>query len=528
MRNTVYWGALGLGLGRRLPSFLRHTINPSKAHEIVRTRLQQREKDFLHLVRHAVFADPKNPYFQLLQAAGCQYSDLESLVLKEGVEQALKVLFQQGVYLTSSEFQGREPVVRGNSRFFVTSESLRNPLSKRHVPIRSSGSRSKGTPVVMDLAFLRDCAVDTTVYLDARENLDAPMAMWEAPGGFALFRLLTLSCAKQPPEFWFSQLDIKDKSMDIRYRGSAALLRWTGFLAGAPLPRPEYVSLEDPQPIVRWMERCLQQDLRPHLFTFASSAVRLSRAACDAGVDLQGVQITMSGEPTTNSRLNSVRKSNADGLPAIGSAECGYIGYGCLAPEHPDDIHLLTDLHAVIQPDKQVNSSGLRPESLLISSLRSTAPIVLINVSLGDMALLEHRNCGCPLGNLGFDTHIQFIRSFEKLTSGGVALPDNEVVRILEDVLPHRFGGIPTDYQLLEDESESGNPKLCLVIHPALGPMNEDLVRNEFFDALGSGEQGDRITSKIWRSAEYLIIERSVPRTTATGKIQHMHLRKKV
>ena len=50
------------------------------------------------------------------------------------------------------------------------------------------------------------------------------------------------------------------------------------------------------------------------------------------------------------------------------------------------------------------------------------------------------------------------IRSHEKLTAGGMTLLDTDVIRLLDEVLPARFGGAPTDYQLVEHESDDGEP----------------------------------------------------------------------
>ena len=524
-----------------LPPFLRNPISPQQAKDIVRNRLHNRESDFLYLLKTCVFGHAKSPYLKLLEIAGCKYGDVQNLVEKEGVEGALLELLRGGDYLTSKEFHGSAKIIRGSSSFSLKPDQLKNPLANNHVPVKSSGSRSGGTSVEMDLAFLRDCAVDTVLYLDARKSLSSEKANWEVPGGAALLRILTLSCSGTPPARWFSQLDTHARKLGKRYQASAWILKLGGILAQTTLPQPQYVSLEDPLPIVRWMEDCLKGGRTPHLFTFASSAVRLSRCALEAGVDLRGAQLTMSGEPTTEARLNFVRRSHVDGVPAIGSAECGWIGYGCLAPHEPDDMHLLTDLHAFIQPgnrnsngilknsvniDSMENPCDLKPGSLLLTTLRLTAPLIMINVSLGDEAQKEKRSCGCPLEGQGLDTHVQYVRSFEKLTSGGMAFLDTDVIHILEEELPKRFGGAPMDYQLIEDERLDGEPNLRIVIHPRIGPLDSGQVKNVFLDAIASGSGAKQVTSLVWGVGERLSVERSEPRLTSTGKIQHMHIQR--
>ena len=44
----------------------------------------------------------------------------------------------------------------------------------------------------------------------------------------------------------------------------------------------------------------------------------------------------------------------------------------------------------------------------------------MLNVSLGDQAVMVQHACGCPLQTLGWDTHLYTIRSYEKLTGGGM------------------------------------------------------------------------------------------------------------
>ncbi len=75
------------------------------------------------------------------------------------------------------------------------------------------------------------------------------------------------------------------------------------------------------------------------------------------------------------------------------------MGYGCLDPAASDDLHLLDDLHAVIRPEGLASSTELQPRSILFTSLRLSAPLVLLNVSMGDQAELVKRQCQCPLEN---------------------------------------------------------------------------------------------------------------------------------
>ena len=69
---------------------------------------------------------------------------------------------------------------------------------------------------------------------------------------------------------------------------------------------------------------------------------------------------------------------------------------------------------------------------------------------------MTRRSCGCYFERLGWRSHLHTIRSFEKLTAGGMTVLDADVVRILEELLPARFGGAAADYQLVEDQAAPG------------------------------------------------------------------------
>jgi hypothetical protein len=148
--------------------------------------------------------------------------------------------------------------------------------------------------------------------------------------------------------------------------------------------------------------------------------------------------------------------------------------------------------------------------------------MMLLNVSLGDQAVVSRRTCGCPLERLGWTTHLREIRSFEKLTAGGMTFLDADVVRVLEQALPARFGGGPTDYQLLEQEADDGSPCLRLLVHPAVGPLNPAAVADALLAAIGPGSGAHRLMALDWRESRLLRVERRAPLATATGKILHL------
>jgi hypothetical protein len=512
----------GLRFVARLPSVLRRPLDLEVARSALASRIRDREADFLARVRDATADRSGNPYSALLRHAGCAYGDVVRLVREDGVEGALRALLRAGVFLSLDELKGRAPVVRGGVT--LSAAPALRPWLRGHLSVRSSGSRGDGTAASVDLAFVRDCAVDTFLFLAARGGTGWSKAVWGVPGGMALFRLVEFAMFPPVPARWFSQLPPETREFHPRYRWSGRALRCGGRLGGMALPRAEYVPLDNPRVIIEWLGATLRAGRTPYLHTFVSSAVRLARAAEAAGVDLAGMQLVVGGEPATAARLDAIRRSGATALPRFGSFECGHLGYGCLRPAAPDDLHFVHDLHAVIQagPDKAV--ARLPPGALLLSTLRGTAPLMLLNVSLGDEARLSERVCGCPLEALGWTTHVHTIRSFEKLTTGGMTFADVDVIGILDTALPARFGGGPTDYQLVDEGGAEGRPRLRLLIHPRVGAVDVGAVRAVFLEALGARSGSGRVMALAWEAGGFLDVERRPPLPGASGKILHLQL----
>jgi hypothetical protein len=507
---------MGARLVGGLRTYLQTPLTLPGARTILRHRFENREADFLALAKDAVFAHRRSPYRALLRLAGCEYGDLERLVYREGVEGACRTLLREGVYLTVDEFKGRRPVVRGSTTLEAGPLLLQNPLATRHFWGLTGGSRGASTRFPLDLACLRDRAVNLYLSLDAQGGAAWRKAVWGTP---SVTVLLWYSICGGPAAAWFSQVDPELRGLHPRYRWSIRAISWASRLTKAPLPRFEHVPLDAPLPIARWMRAILAAGETPHLWAFPSSAVTLCRAAEDAGIEIAGARFTITGEPVTTARLSVIRRAGAVAVPDYGSADSGgSVTYGCLNPEAPDDVHLFQDLNALIQADASPFPDG----ALLVSSLRRTVPFVLLNVSMGDRAIVTDRRCGCPMETLGWRTHLHTIRSFEKLTAGGMTFVDTDVARVLEQVLPGRFGGSPVDYQLVEGEAEDGQPQLSLFVHPRVGPLDTRAIAEAFLDAIGTGSGAARIMAHQWREGRMLRVEREPPRAGMLGKILHV------
>jgi len=513
----------GAGLLSGLPGLLRSPMRPPRARQILRQRLDRRGVDFLQLLKRAVFGNEASPYLWLFRQAGCVHADVARLVARDGLEAALGALYRSGVYLTVDEMKGRQPVRRGAASLELDPAALRNPFTARHVPVQTGGSRGERALVPLDVAWFRDRSVDICLWLEAIGGFGWRHAALSVPGGMTTNAYLEVGSVGVPLDRWFTPVDLRSTGLDPRYRWSAGLLYWSGRALGRPLPRPELVDVEDLLPIARWMADTLRFGGTPHLLTVPSLVVRLCQGATATGIDLSGARFLLSGEPTTTARLETIRRAGGHGVPRYGTMEAGPIGFGCMAPVAPDDIHLLLDMHAVIRVALDAGARRVAGEALLISSLRPTAPLVLLNASLGDVAELMPSSCGCPLETLGWTTHLYHIRSFEKLTAGGMTFLDSDVIHALEQVLPEQCGGGPGDYQLAETEAEDGWPRLTLIVHPGVGPVDESKAIDAFYAAIGRGVGAGPLMALHLRQSRVLQVRREASRMTPGGKIQHLH-----
>ena len=500
-------------LGRRLPGFLGRRLTAEAAHRIAARWRVEREAAWLALVHEGIYRNPASPYLPLLRAAGCEQGDLEGMVRRDGIERVLASLAGHGVYLSVDEYKGRVPAVRGGVRVEITPLALRTPGVVACLLSQSGGSRGARTPIPLDLTFLRDQATALRLYLDAVGGAGWRHAVWSGPGG-AVAASLTLVSAGTRLERWFAQPELLPTGVHPRYRWGGRFLRWGSWLRASGLPAYTEAPLEDPLPVVRWMADVLRGGGTPSLFGYASAGVRLAHAAAEAGVDLRGARIEMSGEPLTPARLAVIRRSGADALVRYGSAETGPIGYGCLSPGAPDDIHVVSDQYAVIQRDEPA-PPAVAPGELLVTSLRPSTPFLFLNVSLGDRAILTVRACGCPPARLGWSPHLHTVLSREKAEAGSLRLEPSALARVLEETLPARFGGVPTHYQLVAERPARGPARLRLLVHPAAGAASLSDAAAAFREFLGHpGSLAELDVSA----------ERRPPFRTPSGKVLHLHV----
>jgi hypothetical protein len=433
------------------------------------------------------------------------------------VEGTLERLRDAGVYLTFDEFKGRREVVRGGQRLRFDESDFDSPGPSPALVIRSGGTRGPGTRVRTSLPFLGDLARATALALDAHGVDDAEHAVWLAAG---LGLVLLSAKLGRAPVTWFYPLAPLSRGTRLSAHYVTALSR----LVRRPLPPLRFLGLEQPDRMARWLGDRARGGRPVCLTTYASSAVRVARAARERGVDLAGVRFITLGEPFTDAKKAAVEAAGARAVVRYAFTEAGIIGFACASPRVSDDVHVFEDAHAVIRRDRTVGPAGPVVGALLFTSLLPSAPKVLLNVESGDCAGIERRACGCALGAAGLMTHFHSIRSFEKLSGEGMTFIQLDLLGVLEDVLPARFGGAGADYQVVEEEDHEGILRLALSVDPRVGVVDPDAVRCVFLDALARQPGTSRTGVEVWRRAGTVRVVRRSPVPTAAGKILPFHI----
>jgi hypothetical protein len=148
----------------------------------------------------------------------------------------------------------------------------------------------------------------------------------------------------------------------------------------------------------------------------------------------------------------------------------------------------------------------------------------MLNVESDDYSALERRSCGCLFDRLGLDAHLHDIRSYEKLTSEGMTFLGNDLIRLVEEVLPARIGGHPTDYQFVEGEDADGLPRVELFVSPRVGPCDEAAVVDTVIEFLNHLPRASGAFGERWREGRTLRVVRREPQATGASKVLALHV----
>lgn len=501
--------------------FLKNPPDFDTALAAVRGNLENRERNFLRIVEHGVYANPRSPYLALLRRAGHELEDVRRMVSDNGLENSLRMLREDGVFVSFEEFKGRVPIVRDGFSFDVSDRDFDNPRTRSYYEGQTSGSTGAGTRVAMDLDHMTAMLNQASVYTRLMGELNAPMALWfpVLPASSGLQSVLMSACLGLRVERWFTPVTSTGMSIPLRYRIATDYARGMARLFGVYTPPPEPVSIAEAGKVARWAEDSLRRNGVCMVVTYVSLAVRVALAARELGIDLTGCKFYGTGEPPTPAKVRAIESSGATWRSTYGFTEGGLVGMQCGNPVNHTDLHLFTDAWAAFQAPVDVPSSGLTVNAFSFTGLFATAPKIMINVELDDYGVLEERDCGCPLLKLGFPLHARDIYSFRKLTGEGMTLVGSTMLRVLEEVLPERYGGTALDYQLVEEEDDGGLTRLTIVVSPDVGEVDEAALIETVLDEVSRDSPGADLAHALWRDAGTFRVKRADPTWSTLGKL---------
>jgi hypothetical protein len=461
-----------------------------------------------------------------MRLAGCEMGDVRAMVETRGIEATLHALRDGGVYVSFEELKGRQPIVRGSHTIPADAHNLDNPFLSRAYQAETGGTTGGGTRVETDLDHLANQAPSMMLARMAHGVLDVPAVIWRGvlPDGSGINNLLRAGRFGRYFDRWFSHVAPGDSSVSLKYRLATQATVAIGRLSGAPLPWPEHVRLDEAIVVARAVAEAIRAHGGCLVSAAVSRALRVCVAATDAGLDLTGATFMIAGEPPTPAKVKGIERTGARYFPTYGLAESGRMGMGCSHPADCNDLHLLRDAFAIIQKPRQVPGSEIMVDAFNVTSLLPSAPKIMLNVEIDDYGIIERRSCGCPLEAVGYLDHIRDVRSFRKLTGEGVTLVGSEMVHVLEDVLPTRFGGSALDYQLLEEEDDHGFTRVNLLVHPRIEITDDAAVIQVVLESLSRSSVGSEVASSIWSQAGTLRVRRAPPLWTARGKLMPLHL----
>jgi hypothetical protein len=511
---------MALRFARDLRGYLRQPMSLAASRQRLTQYLNNRSTSFLEVVERGIYQNQRSPYLALLKQAGIPFEQVRAWVTTQGVEAALGELYQAGVYVTIDEFKGRRPIQRLGLDLTTSEKDFDNPLMTRHFEARSGGSTSRtGNPVSVDLNLQTHETAHDALFIEAFNLFGRPIALWRPgpPASSGLNISLRRSKLGQPVKRWFSQTPVNLGQDDTKYRLFLWLAVYASRFYGRPVPQPEYVPLEQAIQVAQWLAAQKAGGTPAVLDTNVGSGIRVCLAAKEAGLDISGTFFRLGSEPYTEARARIVAEAGCRAVCHYFMSETSRVGAACAAGEAIDDMHILLDKLALIQRAK-ILSNDESVGAFYLSTLHTSTAKLMLNVQTGDYGVLTERQCGCLLGQLGLHTHVHSIRSFDKLTSDGMNFLGSELITLIEDVLPAKFGGNPTDYQLVEFE-DNGLTRVNLIVSPRLGPINEQQVVETSLQTLGAYGGGKRMMANYWREGETLQVERREPYATRSAKI---------
>lgn len=502
-----------------LPRFVRQRMPVAEALGIVQQRLTCRD-EHLRQVFSRIYANPRSPYRALLLHAGCTFDDAQALLAREGVEGALAALRSQGVYVSFEEFKGLQPIVRGSLTLSPSPADFDNPRAGRYYSTTTGGTTGAGRRVRLDLEHFAALLPARIVVRHVQGLTGIPAASWsDLPPGGGLKGVLLQCAAGEDATHWFTARLYGRDGAALRFRLATTATLTVARLSGARVRTPQYLPFERAVELARWAAEQVARRGACTIHASVSRILRIALAASEHGIDLRGTILRGGGEPPTDAKVAQIRASGATFHSSYAFSEVGTVGSSCLLPSESNDQHFMQEHLALVQSPRCVPGFDLEVPAFCFTSLLPSAPKLLFNVESDDYGTISQRSCGCRWEQLGFPVHLTGIRSFRKLTGEGVTLVGSDMERILDTILPSRFGGSALDYQFVEEEDAQGFTRLVLRIAPHLLIADEAEVTDCVLEALSQTGAAGALARSAWSQAGTVRIRREAPNMTARGKL---------
>lgn len=480
---------------------------------------RRRDRRFLEALDRLVWPVHSSPYRRLFEHAGIEAEDVGSLVRRLGLERALAVLRDEGVYVAHEEWLGARPVRRGSAEFAFGPRDFFNPRTTADFFAGTGGTRSGGIPVAVSFAHMHRAVDRHLLRASCWRLIGAPGAVWlpVMPSGAGISTILVLAGSGEPPERWFTPIATNLSELARRQRLANRFLPLAARASGVRLPRPEFAPPSDPAPVIAWCRGALERSGRARLSAYTSSAVRLAHAARDEGISLEGLFVSVLGEPLGEARAAIVRSSGATPMNVYGFAQKGNVAHACPACGD-EDLHVLEHEIAVVQR-RRTRPDGVEVDAFLWTSLSLDTPSVLINVESDDYGELgrDAEPCDCELGRLGIRWRVSGVRAMSKVVAGGMHVPGEVLARLAETVLPCLFGGTVGDYQFVEEGAE-GEGRLTLRVSSRIGDVDESKVEEAVQAELRTTD-ATLLADELWASSGAFRVVRAEPALAPSGKI---------
>lgn len=492
--------------------FLKRPLTAEDCRRIVADAQDKREANFLLLLRLAIYGNQRSPYRKLLEHAGIEYGDVEADVRANGVEAATARLYDAGIRISLDEFKGKKAIERPGLTVPVQAEDFDNPVLTRDFELLSSGSTGARRRMAIDLEMSAYESAVRLFYLEAGGITDEPIALWRAVPPAAAGLKYTLRAAKigRPVKRWFSPTRVswsREMLPSAVFLGTALA---AGRTSGA-IPTPEYAPLSDPEPLADWLQEGIRSGARPMLSLPVSSGVHVA----STGRDLGGSIFELGGEAITAAKARRIEACGGQVVSNYSLTETGPIGIGCWNRMEVDEVHFV-ESKLVVHQRPVATLDGSEVAALFLTTLHPSTPKLMLNVDAGDYGVIPSGSCGCPLERLGAK-RLHTIRSYEKLTAGGMHFIGGDVLTLLEETLPQRHGGGAGDYQLEECERD-GVSWIGVVVSRRVALRDEDRVPETVLEFLSNASRAGRMMADQWRQGGTLEVIRKEPHVTAAGK----------